>query len=319
MPIVLKSYLPGQQVPSDFSATATAVPQSPPFSLTPGPTQGQGPYGLVPGPVGAPPSRFQQTTTAVPGLGQPATDQLTQNIMSELQGQLSPETLRNIQDASAQFGISSGMPGSGLVNNRTLRNIGLTTAGVQGKGQTDYLAALQGIGGQQLDPALLNAIAESNANKASAPDPQQAAQALMNLFRQGIGSGGTPTGGQAGFDALTKNLLNMGSSMHGALPSWYTSGGGTPALGGGSPGGGAPPNQPGYFTDPNTGQQIDIWTGEVSDPNSPAGGYGSTGGNLDWGNLGNIDWGNLGLDNSGFDTAGLGNDYTDFIDFSMGG
>src|SRR5438445_7072626 len=45
-------------------------------------------------------------------------------LMSELSGQLSPQTQAAIADAAASFGVNSGMPGSGFAMNRYPRDIG---------------------------------------------------------------------------------------------------------------------------------------------------------------------------------------------------
>jgi len=172
----------------------------PVYNVNPSPVGGQGPYGLVPGPIGIPPSNFQQTLNAVPRLGGKAPKQLGSNILSELQGEINPQALKNMQDAAARYGVTSGMPGSNAVPgtlafNSNLRNIGLDTLAVQRQGQQDYLSALGGIGGQQINPALLAEIAQSNANLGAAPDPAQAALLQQALYQNALNSARGPGGG----------------------------------------------------------------------------------------------------------------------------
>lgn len=69
--------------------------------------------------------------------------QASANILNELKGQLSPETVNSIQDEAARFGVSSGMPLSGLAGNRGLKNLGLSVEQLQGQGLQDYLNSLK--------------------------------------------------------------------------------------------------------------------------------------------------------------------------------
>lgn len=201
------------------------------FSLSPLPNYGQGAYGMVPGQTGAPPSTFQQTTQQVPLFGDSSTIPLSHNILNELQGQLDPQAIKNMQDVAARYGVTSGMPGSNaipgtLAYNANLRNIGLDTLAVKRQGQQDYLSALGGIGSQQLNPALLTQIAESNAQLAAAPDPQQAAQLQMQLYQNALNTargpgGGTNrslggAGGTGNYSGLTPGLPAMGSTPYGS-------------------------------------------------------------------------------------------------------
>ncbi len=181
----------------------------PGYNVAPSPVTGQGPYGMVPGNIGIPPSTWQQVGAVAPGLGN--TSQLTNNIMSELHGDINPQALKNMQDAAASYGVSSGMTGSNaipgtLAFNKNLRNIGLDTLQVQRQGQQDYLSALQGIGGAQTPQGLAADIAAHNSQLNAAPDPQAAALqqqanywAALNALRRGQGGnrggGFDPAGG----------------------------------------------------------------------------------------------------------------------------
>ena len=182
--------------------TAPTSGALPPYNVNPAPTPGQGPYGLVPGTIGIPPSIYQQTTGALPGLGS-AGPQVSQNILNELSGQLDPAAINNIQDIAARFGVSSGMPGSNAIRgtlgfNKQLRDVGLDTLAVKRQGQQDYLSALQGVGSQQLSPDLLARIAQENALLKSAPDPEAAANRLRNDYLNALNRARGPAGGTGG-------------------------------------------------------------------------------------------------------------------------
>lgn len=206
---------------------AAAPPAPPPnssalpnYNVNPPPTGGNGPYGLVPGAIPIPPSTWQQTIGAVPALGN--TTQLTNNIMSELQGDINPQALKNMQDAAASYGVSSGMPGSNaipgtLAFNKNLRNIGLDTLQVQSQGLKDYLSTLAGIGGQQTPQGLAAEIAAHNAQLRAAPDPQAAAERqlanywnALNALRGPGGGTGQGPGPQGGTGTLAPQALGFG-------------------------------------------------------------------------------------------------------------
>jgi hypothetical protein len=135
--------------------------------------------------VGVPPSLWQQAGSAIPGLGG-LTSQASQNIMGELKGQLSPETIQMIQDHAASFGVGAGMPGSGFAINTGLRSLGLTAEQLQQQGLQNYLSTIQGVGGLQQNPALMAQIATQNAIWNSAPDPAAASAALQSQYLQNL-------------------------------------------------------------------------------------------------------------------------------------
>ena len=215
------------------------------YNISPSPLLGgRGPYGAVPGNIGIPPSPYQQTTSLAQNLGEPAVGQLSNNILSELQGQISPQALKNMQDQAARFGISSGMPGSNaylgtLANNKNLLGNILTTEQIQRQGQQDYLSALQGIGSQQTNPNLAAEIAAHNAQLNAAPDPTQAAQQQLNNYYAALNSArgpagqtgnqfGSPAGGtgQTGSGALGFGFNSLGTPQS---SSSFGTGDGVPA------------------------------------------------------------------------------------------
>jgi len=122
-----------------------------------------------------------------------------------------PATIAAIQDAGARFGVSSGMPGSGLVWNKTLRDIGLTSEDVQNQGLNAYNAIIPTISRTQtVAPELQAEIADRNATYAAAPDPGAAQSYAEELFNKYLGSTG---GGSSG-----------GGGGGGAAPWWQASG-----------------------------------------------------------------------------------------------
>lgn len=168
------------------------------FNINPAPQPGQGPFGTVPGPVGLPNPAGDLNTAiggGLPGLN----NQLSQNILGQLQGRLSPETLAQIQDFGATRGQASGMPGSGLGRNRTLRDLGLTTQQVQQQGISNYNQTIPTISRTQtVDPSQQIQLAQWNAINRAAPDPGQAAAYAKTLFDQYLAKMRGPGGGTGG-------------------------------------------------------------------------------------------------------------------------
>ena len=156
-------------------------------------------FGSVPGPVKVPPSQYQQVSDIVPNFGQ-LTSGVSDVVGSELEGQVSPATLRALQNAAATFGVTSGMPGSGLQQNGLFANIAGWSEGQQRKGVQDYLNALTSLGNTVTNPNLVAQIAERNSTMAAAPDPRAAAEEQlrqwMAKFKLTNASGfGGPSGG----------------------------------------------------------------------------------------------------------------------------
>jgi len=151
------------------------------FNLSPAPTSGQGAYGKVPGQLGLP-DPAGDLASVYPNLSG-TNEEVSNAILRQLRGELSPETVANIQDSAASFGVASGMPGSGLATSRGLRDIGLATEQVQQQGVQNYQSVLPTVSGTQtVSPAQQSEIALQNAINAAAPDPQAAAQQTQALF-----------------------------------------------------------------------------------------------------------------------------------------
>lgn len=146
---------------------------------------------------------------------------VSSSILSKLRGELSPDTLSAIQDASARFGISSGMPGSGLAQNRSLRDVGRTSMDVQEEGLRDYAALIPTISGTQtVRPELQYERNLQNNVSAAAPNPTSAGEYAKKLFDQYLNSvggsgGGGPAGGTGSYIDWTKPLSNNGFTSYG--------------------------------------------------------------------------------------------------------
>jgi hypothetical protein len=148
----------------------------------------------VPGAVGLP-NPAADLGALYPNLSG-ANEQVSKNVMSELRGDLSPETLNAIQDAAATYGVTSGMPGSQLAAFGGLRNLGRTVADTQRAGLQDYLASVTGISNTQtVKPELQTQIAQQNAVWSAAPDPEAAAKEQEALFNRYLEKTKIPAGG----------------------------------------------------------------------------------------------------------------------------
>lgn len=128
-------------------------------------------------------------------------------LMSELQGQLSPETLANIRNSAATYGVTSGMPGGEMSRFRGLRDVGLTTEQLQHQGINDYSSLIPSVSATQtVNPAqganlqaganaLNTEINATNATNAAAPDPASAQTYAQQLFNQYLNRNSGPAGG----------------------------------------------------------------------------------------------------------------------------
>lgn len=172
------------------------------FNLNPPSQTGNGPFGSVPGPLGMP-DPAGDLAKVVPNLSS-LNKGVSSGILSKLNGQLSAPTLNALKTAQAQFGVSSGMPNSGLSWNSLYGNIAGASEAQQQQGIQDYNPFIQTVSGTQtVNPALQTEIANINSVNAAAPDPAQAASYAQELFNQYLSSmrgsgGGGPGGGTRG-------------------------------------------------------------------------------------------------------------------------
>ena len=158
------------------------------YVLSPTPTSGTG-AGLVPGQLGLP-TPAADLATQIPGLAG-INKTMSGDIMSQLQGELSPGTLNALKTNSAQWGVGSGMPGSGLNFNNLMGNIAGFSEGQVAKGEAAYSPFVGAVSGTQtVSPELQTTIAQQNALNAAAPSPSYAEQ-LFQQYMQGVrGPGG---------------------------------------------------------------------------------------------------------------------------------
>lgn len=155
---------------------------------------GSAAYGSKPQPISMP-NAFGDLSAIYPNLSG-TNSQVSQNILNELTGQLSPSTINNIRNNAASFGVSSGMPASQFQGYSGLANLGLTTEKLQGQGLNDYLNAITGINKTQtVDPALQTEVNTQNSVWQAAPDPAAAAAAQQNLFEKYLAKLQSPAGG----------------------------------------------------------------------------------------------------------------------------
>jgi hypothetical protein len=217
------------------------------------PTGGQGIYGAVPGQTPFP-QPYEDLSAIYPNLGE-TNAAMSRNIMAGMAGQLPQDVVNQIRDRSAAFGVSSGMPGSGLARNRGARDLGLTSLDMMKWATQAYNQTIPTISNTQtLSPALQAEINQMNAINSAAPDPTAAGRHAEDLYNRSLsrtsagGGGGyarvgnpwegqmtpstpsarwSPTdivGGYIGPDYRGPSYDYMGSS---GTPAWATGTGGT--------------------------------------------------------------------------------------------
>ena len=178
-------------------------------------------YGAVPYQTQRPKSIYEESQKANPNLiSQGASADSV--IGNQLSGTLSPQTVNAIHDRSAEFGVSSGMPGSQFAGSMGLRNLGLTVENLQNQGLQNYLNSLKTIGSQQLDPTLTSGLETYNNQIAAAPNPAAAAQQEYALYQSQKSPGGG-TGIYSGPVGPPKStgmgILNNGFSPYNPPPA----------------------------------------------------------------------------------------------------
>jgi hypothetical protein len=196
-------------------ATPT-VPTLASYNVNPAPTTGTTAYGEVPGQTALYPNTYSQVGALVPGLPN-MTAGVAGNIQSEINGTLPASTVQELTQASAEQGVASGAPGSGLNSNNLIRSLGLNSEALTSQGTQDYLSFLTGVGGTQTNPGQAESLSQSNATLAAAPNPQAATQeqaqtylAGLQLARGGFGAGYSTAPTYAGFpDASTSTGTNQ--------------------------------------------------------------------------------------------------------------
>lgn len=227
-----QSYLPPTGSPGTGNGTTT-------FNSNPSPQGGDGAFGLVPGPVGMP-DPLGDLAAAYPNLRN-TNSAASAAILSKLRGELSPETLNQIQDAAARFGVANGMPGSNAVSGTIANNANLlgnvrASEALQQQGLEDYSHILPTVSGTQtVNPNLQVEVASGNANNAAAPNPEDAATYAQNLFQKYLDllKGQSNPAGGTGVSNTPKPTAPAYSGPSSNVP-WWTQGGNASKFGGGS-------------------------------------------------------------------------------------
>ncbi len=198
------------------------------YNVSPAPRSGNGAYGLVPGQLGLP-DPHGDLARVLPGLDN-LTGKASNDILSQLNGELSPETINALTNKAAELGVAGGMPGANTWDHLLLGNIAGGIESLQNQGIGNYNTFVPNVSRTQtVSPELQADIANTNAINAAAPDPAAAAseaERLYNKYRQSIGpAGGSVTGGSpAGGTRAT--------TTSGYFPTGGTTNGGTsPAAG----------------------------------------------------------------------------------------
>lgn len=156
-----------------------------PYSVNAQPQSGSGIWGGVAGST-ALPNPFSDLSSVFPNLA-PANASTSADIITQLQGQLSPETLNHLQDTAAQYGVASGMPGSGLQQNSYLASVAQAAQGLTTQGVSSYGSAVPTIKSTEtVAPNWETQIAEANSLSAAQANPEL--QGLASLL-SGIGGG----------------------------------------------------------------------------------------------------------------------------------
>ena len=166
--------------PNAFSpAGGTGVYAPPPsYNANPSPQGGSGIFGAVPGAVGLP-QPFKQLSGVYPGLGQTNTA-LSSDILSNLTGEVSPNTIAALHDAGAQFGVNEPMNISPL-------SLGETDQSLENTGLKQFGSVLPILSNNEtLAPQVQAQIGEYNAEQAAAPNPSAAGAASTAMGILGL-------------------------------------------------------------------------------------------------------------------------------------
>lgn len=174
-----------------------ALPTLPAYNIQPNPTRGRGWAGLVPGLLDRPPPRYQGIQSAYPDLPR-LTQTAGQFVEDEFRGP-SWATVNAIQDEAARFGVESGMPLSQLQGYRGLRNLGRTVEEQGRRALQDYGSFMGTLAPVVEDPNTALRVAEENAWRLAAPDPEAAAaeqwRRYLQAARMAAAAGRSPGGG----------------------------------------------------------------------------------------------------------------------------
>lgn len=159
-------------------------------------------FGTRPGAL-APPTMFQEAQKFDPA-AQSQTDAASRYVTNMESGLLPPDVMRSIKNAGATWGVSSGMPGSGMATDVSLESLGLNSLEAEQQGFNDYMKFL-GFGASMEDPSTTQTqIALQNSMFKNAPDPIMGGMTNMIMGTGGsiagayLGAGGGGGGGTGG-------------------------------------------------------------------------------------------------------------------------
>jgi hypothetical protein len=157
---------------------AVAAPVTPgyQYNASPGTQSGSGVFGAVPGQVQMP-QPYQDLSSVYPGLAQ-QNQTLSDNMLAEMYGSLSPGTMDALNQIQEQWG-------GGEPLNLSPESLGLTDQELQSLGIGTYSGLMPTISTTQtVSPEVQAQIAEYNAMQAAAPNPtaQAGLQAGMSIL-----------------------------------------------------------------------------------------------------------------------------------------
>lgn len=154
-------------------------------------------FGRRPGTL-TPPNPMAQLAAAVPQYGA-ITDLLSENLLAGLQGMIPQDVSRAVIDAANARSVAGGVGGSGFAGGIGLRDLGLTSKGIQDQAFAQALGLFPVASRTAtLDPALLSQIREFNLLAQAAPDPAARGNFDLNLFNEYLDRALAPQGAGAG-------------------------------------------------------------------------------------------------------------------------
>lgn len=187
-----------EPIGAQAATTTRKQSTSPGYQIAPQPTSYSGAHGGKVGSVGLP-DVAAQLNEQLPG-NTAMKQKSSANILSDLSGELNPETVQAIQQATAQWGVNAGQPGAGLAVNRGLRDVGMMAENLQQRGLENYnKLASQVSQTQTVRPETQISTSLQNAMNRAAPDPASAAQYAESLFNKYMEKAESPTGTMSGF------------------------------------------------------------------------------------------------------------------------
>ena len=167
----------------------------PTTNISPQPQTGSGIFGQVPGDVSVP-DISAQLGAEYPGLAGTNTA-LSGDILSNLQGTLSPGTQQALENQAATLGVTGGTPGSQLDWNSLYGNVANAATNQEALGAQQYNSSVPTVSGTQtVSPALQIPLAQQNSVWNAAPNPTDAG--VFNLAMQALGDSGVSVSGGDG-------------------------------------------------------------------------------------------------------------------------